>query len=184
MNECDLVILYSGGADSTLLLELAKKLERKSYCLLIDYGQLHKQELTFASEYCTKHKLPFRIVSISNLGVQSALTSGEKNLYDGVSQYHVPGRNTMFLAIAFSVAESLNIQEIWFGPDWSDREHLFPDCYQEFVYRMGQVFEVAGVKPIKLYAPTIGFTKEMVIGFLKEFGVKHDEYFSGYGEFA
>ena len=179
----DLVVLYSGGADSTLLLELAKRMGKTPYCLLIDYGQLHLEELNFAIKYCEKNGLHYRRVSINNLAIMSALTTGEKDLYQGVSTYHVPGRNTMFLAIAFSIAESMGITEIWYGPDYSDREHLFPDCYQEYVHRINQLFEIAGVKPTKVYAPTLGMTKEMVIKLLKHFDIKEDQIYSGYGEY-
>ena len=39
----DLVILFSGGADSTLLLKIAEKINRKPLALMIDYNQLHIQ---------------------------------------------------------------------------------------------------------------------------------------------
>ena len=177
------LVLFSGGADSTLLLKLAERMEKEVFALLIDYGQLHKQELIYAVEYCKANKIEYNTVSLQGLSAQSALTgSGERGKYEGVSEWHVPGRNTMFLSIAFSEAESKEITEVWYGPDWSDREHLFPDCYQEYIYRMGKVFEVAGVRPVKLYAPTLGMTKEMVLSLLESFGVSKDQLFSGYGE--
>ena len=47
----DILILYSGGADSRLLLELTKKLEfTRIGCLLIDYKQLHIKELELAKD--------------------------------------------------------------------------------------------------------------------------------------
>ena len=42
----DLVILFSGGADSVLMLEMALELEMSPFCVLIDYEQLHIEELT------------------------------------------------------------------------------------------------------------------------------------------
>ena len=178
-----ILLLFSGGADSTLLLKLAEKMNREVFAIMIFYGQLHREELDIARKYCTLNKVPFKEVAISGLSAQSALTgSGERGKYEGVSEWHVPGRNTMFLSIALSEAESRGITEIWYGPDWSDREHLFPDCYQEYIYRMNQVFEVAGVRPVKIYAPTLGMTKEMVLSLLESFGVSKDQLFSGYGE--
>ena len=43
----DIVVLYSGGSDSRMLLELAKDMGLSPYCILIDYEQLHKEELKF-----------------------------------------------------------------------------------------------------------------------------------------
>jgi 7-cyano-7-deazaguanine synthase len=103
----NVVILFSGGADSVLLLEIAKKLGLRPFCLLIDYGQKHIEELTFAINYLGEAKVNWQVVKITGLNVDSGLTGdGEKGRYEGVSVYHVPGRNTIFLSLAFSVAES------------------------------------------------------------------------------
>lgn len=179
------VILYSGGADSTLLIEFAKKMRKGIYALLIDYGQLHKEELEFAEKYLSKNGITYNKVSIGGLSAQSGLTgSGEKGTYVGVADHYVPGRNTMFLSVAFSEAEAQGIQEIWYGPDYSDREGLFPDCYQDYVYEINKLFAIAGSYPIKVYAPTLGFTKDMVLKLLESFGVTKEQLYSGYGQFA
>lgn len=179
------VILYSGGADSTLLLEIAKKIGKEPFALLIDYGQLHKEELIFAEQYVGKNGIPYNKVSISGLSAQSGLTgTGVQGQYEGVHTHWVPGRNTMFLAIAFSEAESRGIKEIWYGPDYSDREGLFPDCYQDYVYELNKLFAIAGSYPIKVYAPTLGLTKEMVLKLLESFGITKDQLFSGYGNYT
>ena len=185
MNGEDVVILFSGGADSFLLLELAKKINLKPYCLLIDYGQLHIEELDFAQKYLTEQNIKYQVVGITGLNIDSGLTGdGEKGKYEGVSIYHVPGRNTIFLSLAFSVAESKGISEVWYGPDFCDRVALFPDCYQDYVVKMNEVFKIAGSKPITLSAPLLGFTKEMVLRTLDSFGVDRSKLFSGYGAFT
>jgi len=185
MSDENVVILFSGGADSVLLLEFAKKVNLKPYCLLIDYGQLHIEELDFAQKYLTEQNIKYQVVGITGLNVDSGLTgAGEKGRYEGVSIYHVPGRNTIFLALAFSVAESRGISEVWYGPDFSDRIGLFPDCYQDYVVKMNEVFKVAGSKPIAIYAPLLGLTKEMVLKMLDSFGVDRSKLFSGYGAFT
>jgi len=180
----DLVVLYSGGADSIMMLVLADFMKRTPFCILIDYGQLHIKELDFAAAYLQNKGIRYKIVRLGNLTAESALTTGDKGLYQGVSQYFVPGRNTMFLSIALSEAETRGIKEVWYGPDYSDREHLFPDCYQEYVYRMNQVSEISGSYPIKIYAPLLGLTKEMILSMLENLGISKEDYYSGYGEFA
>jgi|WetSurSiteA1Bulk_404760.scaffolds.fasta_scaffold01663_6 7-cyano-7-deazaguanine synthase len=180
----DVVVLYSGGADSMMMLLLADFMKRTPFCILIDYEQLHIKELDFAEAYLQKKSINYKIVKLQNLTAGSALTTGEKGLYQGVSIYHVPGRNTMFLAIALSEAETRGIKEVWYGPDYSDKEHLFPDCYQEYVYRMNQVSEISGSYPIKIYAPLLGLTKEMILSILENFRIPKEDYYSGYGEFA
>lgn len=185
MRNCDLVVLFSGGADSTLLLKFAETMLRKPFALLVDYGQLHLEELDYAREYCKKNAIENTTIKIEGYNVRSGLTSGEKGIYEGVDIHNVPARNTVFLSLAYGIAESKEITEIWYGPDWSDREHLFPDCYQEYIIRMNSLLEISGVKPIKVYAPTLGFTKEMVLLMLKNmYGITEKELFSGYGDFT
>ena len=57
MTNGDLVILYSGGADSRLMLSWALQLGRHPYCVLIDYQQKHIKELSYAVEQLEKRRL-------------------------------------------------------------------------------------------------------------------------------
>jgi 7-cyano-7-deazaguanine synthase len=182
----DLVVLFSGGADSTLLLKMAEKVERTPLALMIDYGQKHINELKFAKKYLDKHKIENMTIKISGYDVNSALTgSGEKGIYEGVDIHNVPARNTIFLAFAYGIAESKGIQEIWYGPNWQDYEHIFPDCYQQYIGRMNSVLEISGVRPIKVYAPLLGMPKELIMDILeKQYGIGKENLYSGYGEFA
>jgi len=184
MNEYDLVILFSGGADSVLLLDFAKMLGKTPFCLLIDYEQLHKEELNVASNICEKRNLSYQKVYLKDYNVKSGLTTGEKGIYNGVSIYNVPARNTIFLSIAYGIAESNNIQEIWIGCDYSDFEGLFPDCTQTYIGSYNKMLEKAAVNPIKVYAPLLGLTKQMVLTMLEKFGTKQEDIYSGYGEHA
>ena len=180
----DLVVLFSGGADSVLLMEFADDMDRKPFALMIDYGQLHIEELEYAKSYCAFHGIQYQVVEIKNYNVPSGLTTGEKDLYHGVARNNVPARNTIMLSIAAGIAESKGIKEIWYGADWDDREHLFPDCYSEYVFNLNKVFEIAFSYPIKVYAPLLGFTKEMVLKHLESYGITKDKIYSGYGEFS
>lgn len=184
--EENLIILYSGGADSRLMLEMALAREMKPYFVLIDYGQAHKEELEVAKKHLIDKELNFQVVKISGLNVNSGLTgSVTQGLYEGVHSHHVPGRNSIFLSLAFSIAEANGVDTIWYGPDYDDRIHLFPDCYQEYVVKVNELFEVAGSKKIKVEAPLMGMTKEMILDLLdKQYGVDAKEVFSGYGKFS
>ena len=180
----NLVILFSGGADSVLLMEMARSMGKTPLAVIINYQQLHAEEISKAEKYCINNNITYQIVELKNYNVKSGLTTGEKGLYEGVAEQNVPARNSIFISIAYGLAEANNITEIWFGADWSDREHLFPDCYQEYIIRMNNILEIAGVRPIKVYAPVLGLTKEHVLSMLKYYGVKDKDIYSGYGEFA
>jgi len=183
-NKPDVLILYSGGADSRLMLEYARLLNKTPYCVIVNYEQLHEEELKFARSHL-ESMIPgyYQQVYLENLMVNSGLTGeGNKNESGEVHEMHVPGRNSMFLSIAFSIAEYRGIDTIWLGCDWDDRLNLFPDCYQEYIVAMNDTFKVAGPKPIKIEAPLMGLSKENIIILLKTFGVDESEIFSGYGD--
>jgi 7-cyano-7-deazaguanine synthase len=177
----NLVLLLSGGLDSALLLEMALELHMNPFCLLINYGQKHVKELEFAKKLCEEKQVEFEIISIKNLNVSSKLIDGTVK-YPGVSEWHVPGRNLMFISIAASVAESYGIPLIWYGANYEDRDHLFPDCYQEWVYATNKVLAINGSAKIQLEAPLLGMDKSTVKMLAHYFGINEKQIFSGYGE--
>ena len=127
----DLIILFSGGADSTLLMEIAKHTRRFPLALMIDYDQLHIKELEYAKKYLKKNNIKNLTVKLEGYNVNSALTgNGVQGLYKDINIYNVPQRNTIFLSIAAGIAESRKINEVWFGASWEDYELKFPDCFQ------------------------------------------------------
>lgn len=177
-----IVMLYSGGADSMLMLRLAQMSGRQPYCVLVDYGQKHIEELNYAKNQLDNEGVMYQVVSVQDLRVDSGLTGGlRESRWDNVHAMNVPGRNTIFIGLAISVAENMGIEEVWYGPDYSDRINLFPDCYQEYVVKMNEVLAISGVKPIKLVAPLLGMTKELIIEMLDNFwGIKSTDMHSGY----
>ncbi len=184
MND-EVIVLYSGGLDSTVLLNLAKSMNKKPLALMIDYNQKHIKELEVAKLYVEKNKIENMTVKIAGYNVDSALTgSGGKGIYEGVSIFNVPQRNTIFISIAAGIAESRNIKEIWYGANWDDYENLFPDCMQQYIGSMNKLLEVSGSKPIKVYAPLLGMTKEIINVLANNYNLTQKDVYSGYGEFT
>jgi 7-cyano-7-deazaguanine synthase len=179
------VILFSGGSDSTLLMKFASVLNLDPVAVLVDYGQLHVEELSYAETYCKNQNIPYKRITIQGYDVKSGLTSGDKNLYQGVHSHNVPARNSIMLSLAAGIAESINACRVWYGPDFSDREGLFPDCYQNYVFELNKTFAIAFSYPIKVEAPLLGFSKAMVLSMLEnQFGIKSEDLYTGYREFA
>ena len=180
----DLVILFSGGADSILMIKLAEMMGYTPYCVLIDYQQMHIEELNTAQIYLRQNtEVPYRIIKLYDLQVQSGLTgAGKKGRFEGVHEMHVPSRNLMFVGIAASIAEDIGVDTIWYGADFSDYINKFPDCMQQWFGAMNEVLKINGPKPMKLEAPLAGLTKESILKALKNLGVDEKEMFSGYGD--
>jgi 7-cyano-7-deazaguanine synthase len=179
----DVVILFSGGADSVLMVEIARAFGLNPYCVLIDYEQLHLDELRYAEKYLRKYEISFRTVRLHGLGVQSGLTGrGEKGRFEGVHEMHVPSRNMMFVGIAASVAEDIGIDLIWYGADFSDYINKFPDCMQPWFGAMNDVLGINGPYPMRLEAPLSGLSKKTVMDMLESKGITEEDMYCGYGD--
>jgi len=176
------VILFSGGADSTLLTEMALDAGYTIHCVLIDYDQNQQVELECATRYLNEKGISYQIVKLHDLGLRSGLTTSEKSLYENVNEMYVPSRNLMFVSIAASIAENNNIDTIWYGADFSDAENGFPDCTQDWVLQVNKLLKINASVPIKLEAPLLGMTKKMILDRLQYLEVNMDNVFSGYLE--
>lgn len=193
------IVLFSGGADSLLMLHWACMTHDKVIPLTYHYGQKHKKEIKFATELLQNQSLresvhinhyQMDISGAFGLSNSKLLESTNKNWtpvgefegYPNVNAMHVPGRNGIFLTIAMGMAESMGIDEVWIGCDYSDRLGLFPDCYQEWIVKMNALAAINGSKPIRIVAPLLGFTKEYVTLMLKTLGYDLSKVYSGYEE--
>jgi 7-cyano-7-deazaguanine synthase len=177
----DLVVLFSGGYDSTLLMHLAKDTGHNPIALLVDYGQAHKRELTAAVRTCRKLAVPYRQMAVALTGIDSGLTgSGEQGQYRGVHTHHVPGRNTIFVGLAMSLAESIGATKIWYGANMEDCYNQFSDCTQQWVYAMNSATKTAASYPIELEAPLLGMRKETIQKLGTLLGVDEADVHSGY----
>lgn len=175
-----IIILYSGGADSRLILEFARELGKDVHCVSIDYGQ-QMPELQVAEELLKKLNIKHTKIEVKNLALKSALTSGEKGLYENVSIWNVPNRNMMLLSFACALAENEAVPLVWYGADFSDRLGLYPDCYQEWVVKFNELLKITTSNKIEVQAPLLGLSKQSVLGMLSSRGISESEYFSGYG---
>jgi len=178
-----IVILFSGGLDSNVLLQQAKMLGYEPYCLFIDYDQLHIQEKSFARKMCKKENVPFQTVTLGNLKIDSKLTNPNhvENEDLTISKWYVPSRNLMFVSIAASIAESIKAVEIWYGASYEDTINLFPDCTQEWVGKVNEVLQMNSNYKVKLRAPLLGYDQQQVETIARNFKINKSEIFSGYG---
>ena len=172
-----IIILFSGGFDSTLLLEMAIKLDYDPVLITFRYDQIHLEEVAVGKKFAENR---FNHI-ILEVVLGSSVLTGVDVKYDGVSEYHVPSRNLTFISLAASQAESLGISKIWYGANYADRENLFPDCYQEWVFKLNELLKINGSRPIKVEAPLLGMSKDTIIKLANSYGITKDKVYSGYG---
>lgn len=186
-----ILMLYSGGADSVLMYHWALSMDLGVDILMFKYGQKHVAELAYAEKSLKIVRDKFGGVSSMNYimdisgafqNTSSNLLKGKKAQFYDVHNAHVPARNLIFISTAMSLAESFGIREIWIGSDYSDRENLFPDCYQEWIIKLNELSKINGSYPITIKAPLLGMHKDDVLSMLKSKGYKTKDIHSGYDE--
>ena len=168
------VVLLSGGLDSATCLAIAKSQGFACYALSFAYGQRHEHEITAARTIAKRMgAIDHRIVNldIGQFGA-SALTDTNIDVptYQSSSAIpvtYVPARNTIFLAVALGLAESIGAYDIFIGANAVDYSG-YPDCRPEFInmfQNLANVATKAGVDGARftIQAPLLHLGKAEII---------------------
>jgi len=162
------VVLLSGGLDSATTLYFALKKSYKCFCLIFDYGQLHKKETAAAVKIAKKSKCAYGISKINLPWKGSALLNRKiiipEKISTGVPVTYVPARNIIFLSFALSFAETIKANAIFIGAhaqDYSGYPDCRPDFFRAFI-KMAKSGTLGGHK-IKILAPLLNKKKSEII---------------------
>lgn len=171
----DSVVLLSGGVDSTVA--LARELSRfggQVRALTVDYGQRHIREVEAAKKVAEFYSVDHTIVAVDSfLFSGSALTGGAaipKGHAENVDGTYVPARNTVLLALASALAESIGFGKIIFGAN-SDDEAGYPDCRAGYIESFRDVLAKGTVGHVWLSAPLMAMSKRNVVELGRTLGV-------------
>lgn len=186
------VVLLSGGLDSATTAAIAIFLGYDVIALSFNYGQRHNKELQASSKVAQALGIinHYTIdVNLSNWG-GSALTDRAIAVpEDGVKSdiipiTYVPGRNTVFIAIALSLAEAKGADAIFLGINAVDYSG-YPDCRPDYLaayQNLANLSSKVGVegKAPQLIAPLIHDTKVDIVKRAIKLGVPISETWSCY----
>jgi 7-cyano-7-deazaguanine synthase len=177
MARIPVVILASGGLDSTVTAAMAKAEGYDLHFLTIDYGQRHRYEIECATRIATwlgvhDHKilqLDLRVFGGSALTDEIPVPPDRlsREREQGIPVTYVPARNTIFLSLALAYVEVLNARKIFFGANIRDYSG-YPDCRPEFikafmeVAKQGTRLGQEGIA-IEIVAPLLFMTKREII---------------------
>jgi 7-cyano-7-deazaguanine synthase len=108
------VVLLSGGLDSATTAAIALKSGYEAIAISFRYGQRHEKELEAAKKVAQVLNIQQHYiidVNLSQWGGSSLTDRGMEIPTEGVQpnmipSTYVPGRNTVFIAIALSLAEA------------------------------------------------------------------------------
>ncbi|MBD2463927.1 7-cyano-7-deazaguanine synthase QueC [Oscillatoria sp. FACHB-1407] len=169
------VVLLSGGLDSATSAAQAIADGYELIALSLHYGQRHDRELIAAKRVAEHLGIKEHFVVDVNLAKWggSALTDQAVDLpTDGVKPgvipiTYVPGRNTVFLAIALSLAEAKGAEAIYLGINAVDYSG-YPDCRPEYldaVQHLATLSSKAGLEgnAPKLVAPLVMDSKVDIV---------------------
>ncbi len=168
------VVLLSGGLDSATVLYWAKAQGFKCYCLIFDYGQLHKKEIIYAKKIAQASGSNYQIVKITFPWKGSALLDKKialpKKIVKGVPSSYVAARNIVFLSFALSFAETIKAQRIFIGAHAQDYSG-YPDCRPEFIAAFRRMAQKGMLEKVEISAPLLFKTKAQIIRLGQKLGV-------------
>jgi 7-cyano-7-deazaguanine synthase len=147
------VVLLSGGLDSATAAAQAIADGYETIALSFRYGQRHVRELRVARRVAKALGIQQHFILDVDLSLWdcSSLTDTNQPLpQDGpqpdvIPSTYVPGRNTVFLAVALSLAEAKGAEAIYLGINAVDYSG-YPDCRPEYL----EAFQVLAQRSSKV----------------------------------
>ncbi|MGH2415055.1 MAG: 7-cyano-7-deazaguanine synthase QueC [Microcystaceae cyanobacterium] len=186
------VVLLSGGLDSATVAAMAIANEYEVIALSFRYGQRHERELKAATQIAKALGITEHYIIDVNLAQWggSSLTDESISLpkegikVNSIPSTYVPGRNTVFMAIALSLAEAKEAQAIYLGINAVDYSG-YPDCRPEYLATYQQLANLSskvGVegKAPQLIAPLIQDSKVDIVRRAVSLGIPIQETWSCY----
>ncbi|MEO0925432.1 MAG: 7-cyano-7-deazaguanine synthase QueC [Cyanobacteria bacterium J06643_13] len=169
------VVLLSGGLDSATTAAMAIAAGYEVIALSFRYGQRHEKELTAAKKIVQSLGIKEHYITEIDLAqwggsslTDESMTIPQDGLQpDLIPSTYVPGRNTVFMAIALSLAEAKNATAIYLGINAVDYSG-YPDCRPEYLAAFQQLANLsskAGVEgnAPQLIAPLVEDTKVDIV---------------------
>jgi len=177
------IILLSGGLDSSTVAAQAIADGYEAIALSFRYGQRHERELLAAQQVATALNIREHFIVDVNLAQWGGSALTDENIavptagvqLGEIPITYVPGRNTVFIAIALSLAESKGAEAIYLGINAVDYSG-YPDCrpdYLEAFQNLAALSSKVGIEgnAPKLIAPLVMDSKTDIIRRARLLGV-------------
>lgn len=171
-----ILVLHSGGMDSTTCLYAAHKSGAEVYSLGIDYGQRLSVELRYAQYHCDKLGIPREVIQVNwrKPERQIPLNRPIKDMSATVSPAFLPGRNTVFLSLGCAYASGIGADELHIGIN-SVEYSGYPDCTTEFLETFQTMSSIANPSGPSIVAPLMNKSKPEIAQMARNLGIgEHD----------
>lgn len=182
----DIVILYSGGMDSSVA--LYQYAERIRLAVSFDYGSKHNaREIEYAAINCKALGIEHRIIDmdLNKMGFVSDLLQSGAEIPDGhyedenMKKTVVPFRNGIMLSIAAGIAESMECNRLLISNHSGDHA-IYPDCRPDFISSMNNAIRYGTNNEVEILAPFTHLTKREIALEGKKTGVPFENTYSCY----
>lgn len=171
-----ILVLHSGGMDSTTCLYKAKADGAEVFSLGVDYGQGLAVEALFAARQCATLGVHREIISVvwrkPHRPTPTDRTIAEMSR--SISPAFLPGRNVVFLSLACAHAAGLGADEVHIGLNSIDFSG-YPDCTPEFFEAYRAMTRIANPNGPRVEAPLLNMTKPQIAELANTLGIgKYD----------
>jgi 7-cyano-7-deazaguanine synthase len=175
------LVLHSGGMDSTTCLYKAHREGAEVFSLGVDYGQRLSVELMFAQRQCDALGIPREVVAVTWRKPEREIPVGRsiEEMRASVSPAFLPGRNALLLALACAHASGLGADEVHTGLNCVEFSG-YPDCTPEFLSSFKEMMAVANPSGPEIVAPLLSMSKVDIAKLAQMLGVGERDTWSCY----
>ena len=177
-----IIVLFSGGLDSTTLLKCIIDNNPKSevIALSVSYGQRHSIELKKAETLAKTFNVLFKTINLADQNIFTGIDGNKPMLMDekqslvhesyrdsllkdNIVKTYVPFRNGIMLSVAAAFAIASGAPVVFYGAHLDDAEAAYPDCSEDFFDMMDAAVQEGTGQHVFLQAPFIKRTKSEIL---------------------
>lgn len=188
LDEKKVVVLLSGGMDSTTLLYHMLNEGYQAVSLSVDYHQRHRVELDYAKRIAARTGVEHLVAGLGS--VKFCLMGGSQTdpsvdvpeghyAADNMRLTVVPNRNMILLSLAVGLAISRGAANVAYAAHAGDH-YQYPDCRPAFIDAFKQAAHLAWEEPVYLKTPFSNWTKADIVKRGSALGVPFQDTFSCY----
>lgn len=176
-----MIVLHSGGMDSTVCLLLAREQGHEVISLGIDYAQKSRAELEYAKNLCGRFGVERRILHVEwdKPVRQMPMDRQVDQMKTTISPAFLPMRNALFLVLACAEAPGAGAGQVWIGVNSLDYSG-YPDCRPEFLEAFRTMIALAMDNPPEIVAPLSDISKPEIAREAARLGLGRDDTWSCY----
>lgn len=166
------LVLHSGGMDSTVLVYAAHAAGHEVISLGVDYGQRLSVEMMFAQKHCDALGVTREVIQVNwrKPDRPIPLDRSVDEMRASVSPAFLPARNVVFLSLAAAHAAGLGADEVQIGLNCIEFSG-YPDCTVEFFEAYRDMLAIASPDGPRLTAPLLELDKRQIADLGRSLGL-------------